>query len=98
MEIGDNFASLIKKVRASRVPEDIKDILTGELNTIRNKVFRYIQEETSVSREDKKEHDSVNHPQYYCSHPENKGELIISNISEISLSFKDNLLSLQIKY
>ena len=69
MEIGDNFASLIKKVRASRVPEDIKDILTGELNTIRNKVFRYIQEETSVSREDKKEHDSVNHPQYYCSHP-----------------------------
>ena len=69
MEIGDNFASLIKKVRTSRVPEDIKDILTGELNTIRNKVFRYIQEETSVSREDKKEHDSVNHPHYYCSHP-----------------------------
>ena len=31
-------------------------------------MFKYIQEETSVSREDKKEHNSVNHPQHYCSH------------------------------
>lgn len=80
MEIGDNFASLLEKIKQLKVSDKTRERLANELNMVRNNVFKYLHVEEPVPSDDKKEengkkeekkeeHTSVNHPKYYCSHP-----------------------------
>ena len=93
MEINNKFLEILSKIEKSGIPENERNILIADIKELRDKVFNSL---TDTKKDDNEIHDSVNHPKHYTSHLKD-GELIIHNISEISLNFKENVLSLHIK-
>ena len=93
MEINNKFLEILQKIGELDIVEEARNTLLSEVKDLRDKVFNNL---TDTKEEDNKEHDAVNHPRHYTSHLKD-GELIIHNISEISLNFKENILSLHIK-
>ena len=93
MEINNKFLEILQKIGELDIVEETRNTLLSEIKDLRDRVFNNL---TDTKEEDNKEHDAVNHPKHYTSHFKD-GELIIHNISEISLNFKENVLSLHIK-
>ena len=93
MEINNKFLDILCKAEKLNLPKNVREALINDIKDLRDKVFNNL---TDTKEEDNREHNAVNHPSHYCSHFKD-GELIIHNISEISLNFKENVLSLHIK-
>ena len=66
MEINNKFLEILQKIGELDIVEEARNTLLSEIKDLRDKVFNNL---TDTKEKGTKEHDSVNHPQYYCSHP-----------------------------
>ena len=66
MEINNKFLEILQKIRELDIVEEARNTLLNEVKDLRDRVFNNL---TDTKEEESKEHDSVNHPKHYCSHP-----------------------------
>ena len=66
MEINNKFLEILQKIGELDIVEEARNTLLNEIKDLRDRVFNNL---TDTKEEETKEHDSVNHPKYYCSHP-----------------------------
>ena len=66
MEINNKFLEILQKIGELDIVEEARDTLLNEIKDLRDKVFNNL---TDTKEEDNKEHDAVNHPKHYTSHP-----------------------------
>lgn len=66
MEINNKFLEIIQQIGKLDIVEEARNTLLNEVKDLRDRVFNNL---TDTKEEDNKEHDAVNHPSHYCSHP-----------------------------
>ena len=66
MEINNKFLEIIQQIGKLDIVEEARNTLLSEIKELRDKVFNNL---TDTKEEDDKEHDAVNHPKHYTSHP-----------------------------
>ena len=66
MEINNKFLEIIQQIGKLDIVEEARNTLLSEIKDLRDRVFNNL---TDTKEENNKEHDTVNHPSYYCSHP-----------------------------
>ena len=66
MEINNKFLEILQKIGELDIVEEARNTLLNEIKDLRDKVFNNL---TDTKEEDNKEHDAVNHPKHYTSHP-----------------------------
>ena len=66
MEINNKFLEVLQKIGELDIVEEARNTLLSEIKDLRDKVFNNL---TDTKEEDDKEHDAVNHPKHYTSHP-----------------------------
>lgn len=66
MEINNKFLEILQKIGELDIVEEARNTLLSEIKDLRDKVFNNL---TDTKEEDNKEHDAVNHPKHYTSHP-----------------------------
>ena len=66
MEINNKFLDILCKAEKLNLPKNVRDALINDIKDLRDKVFNNL---TDTKEEGNREHDAVNHPQHYCSHP-----------------------------
>ena len=66
MEINNKFLEILQKIGELDIVEETRNTLLNEIKDLRDKVFNNL---TDTKEEDNKEHDAVNHPKHYTSHP-----------------------------
>ena len=66
MEINNKFLEILQKIGELDIVEETRNTLLSEIKDLRDKVFNNL---TDTKEGDNKEHDAVNHPKHYCSHP-----------------------------
>ena len=66
MEINNKFLEIIQKIGELDIVEEARNTLLSEVKDLRDRVFNNL---TDTKEEETKEHDAVNHPSHYCSHP-----------------------------
>ena len=66
MEINNKFLEILQKLGELDIVEEARNTLLNEIKDLRDKVFDNL---TDTKEENNKEHDAVNHPKHYTSHP-----------------------------
>jgi hypothetical protein len=66
MEINNKFLEILQKIGELDIVEETRNTLLNEVKDLRDKVFNNL---TDAKEKDNKEHDAVNHPKHYTSHP-----------------------------
>ena len=66
MEINNKFLEIIQQIGKLDIVEEARNTLLSEVKDLRDRVFNNL---TDTKEEDNKEHDAVNHPKHYTSHP-----------------------------
>ena len=66
MEINNKFLEIIQQIGKLDIVEEARNTLLSEIKDLRDRVFNNL---TDTKEEDNKEHDAVNHPKHYTSHP-----------------------------
>ena len=66
MEINNKFLEIIQQIGKLDIVEEARNTLLSEIKDLRDRVFNNL---TDTKEEDDKEHDAVNHPKHYTSHP-----------------------------
>lgn len=66
MEINNKFLEIIQQIGKLDIVEEARNTLLSEIKDLRDIVFNNL---TDTKEEDNKEHDAVNHPKHYTSHP-----------------------------
>ena len=66
MEINNKFLEILQKIGELDIVEEARNTLLNEVKDLRDKVFNNL---TDTKEEETKEHDAVNHPKHYTSHP-----------------------------
>lgn len=66
MEINNKFLEILQKIGDLDIVEEARNTLLSEIKDLRDKVFNNL---TDTKEENNREHDAVNHPKHYTSHP-----------------------------
>ena len=66
MEINNKFLEILQKIGELDIVEEARNTLLNEIKDLRDKVFNTL---TDTKEENNREHDAVNHPKHYTSHP-----------------------------
>ena len=66
MEINNKFLEILQKIGELDIVEETRNTLLSEIKDLRDRVFNNL---TDTKEEDNKEHNAVNHPKHYTSHP-----------------------------